>query len=166
MKLRLPQPPPGGVELHWLADHPQLVEPLALIHHAQWGALMPDWTLKHAQAELLDHASRRTYPTTLVALSADQLIGSVSLVEQDAAQFADRSPWFCSFWVDPHWRGQGVGEALLTRICFAARRWGFGEIWLFTDGITRLYERCGFVLRETRALNGVDVRLLSAVLGR
>jgi GNAT superfamily N-acetyltransferase len=164
MKLRLPQPPPEGVALHWLADYPQFAEGLAAIHHQEWSALMPDWSLDEAVLELLDHSTRRTFPTTLIALHEGKPIGSVSLVEQDAAQFADHKPWLCSFWVAPVWRGQGVGEALLTRLCFAAKRWGFGEVWLFTEGVTSLYERCGFALQERRSLFETEVQLLRADL--
>lgn len=163
-KLRLPQPPPEGVSLHWLADHPVHADALARLHHAQWGSGLPDWSLQEAQAELHDHAGRRSFPTTLLALADDALVGSVSLVHTDAPQFPEHTPWLASFWVDPGWRNLGIGEALLTRICFAARRWGFAQVWLYTDGVTRLYERCGFQVREQRQLFDRPVQLLQADL--
>lgn len=159
----LPPAPPASVRIAWLAEHPQVVAELAAIHHAEWGTLMPDWSEADAARELEDHATRRAFPTTWVALDdADAVIGSVSLVAEDAAQFADLSPWLCSLWVTPDWRGQGVAQALIGRLLFAARRWQLPPVWLFTAGSTALYTRMGFVEMEQRLLHGQAVRLLRA----
>lgn len=141
----------GEVELGWLADLPAAAGTLARLHHGHWAALMPDWSLSEAIAELEDHAIRRAFPTTWIAHAGDQVVGSVSLVASDATQFPQYTPWLSSLYVQPAFRGRGIGEALVGRLLFAARRWGFGSVHLFTEGPITLYRRLGFeVIEQTR----------------
>ena len=65
------------VEVRFLADVPGLAPILARWHHAQWGGLYTDWTLEVATDELIDHATRRAMPTTLVAMQGDAPLGWV-----------------------------------------------------------------------------------------
>ena len=51
------------MDIRYLADHPGHVPVLARWHHAQWGHLYEGWTLDVAEAELRDHACRRTMPS-------------------------------------------------------------------------------------------------------
>ena len=85
------------MEIRLLADAPGQRVDMAGWHHAQWGALYGDWSRDDAAAELRAHAACRTRPTTLVAFDGDALVGSVSLVDEDAPEFADRGDaWLAS----------------------------------------------------------------------
>lgn len=158
----LPQAQCRGASLGWLADQPGAAPTLARWHHAHWSGLMPDWSLEEALAELEDHATRRAFPTTWIARSdADgAVLGSVSLVAFDAAQFLHRTPWLSSLYLHPDWRGRGIGEALVGRVLFAAKRWGFPAVHLFTEGPTTMYRRLGFAVVESPALFGRQVQIL------
>lgn len=158
----LPQALVSGARLGWLADQPAAAETLARWHHAHWSALMPDWSLGEALAELQDHATRRAFPTTWMACddASGTVIGSVSLVAFDAAQFLHRTPWLSSLYLHPDWRGRGIGEAMAGRVLFAARRWGFPAVHLFTEGPTSMYRRLGFVKIEEPQLFGRAVQIL------
>lgn len=160
----LPQTSLGEVELLWLADRPQLAATFAAWHHAHWAELMPDWSASEACSELEDHATRRAFPTTWIAVAGEEPVGSVSLVVSDANQFLHLSPWLSSLYVHPAWRGRGLGEALIGRLLFAARRWGFPHVHLFTAGRTSMYQRLGFVPREQRDLLGTPVQILTRTL--
>lgn len=60
-------------------------------------------------------------------------------------------------WVDPRYRRQGIGDALIRRVVNWARGMGYGELFLWVvDGngsAERLYERNGF--RATGAVQEV-----------
>ena len=149
------------MDIRYLADHPGHVPVLARWHHAQWGHLYEDWTLDVAEAELRDHATRRTMPTTLIALEGDELLGSVSLVEEDAPELRDHGDaWLASLYVRPEARGRGLGT-LLTRalVAFAADQ-GIERLWLFTPEHEHFYRQLGWRTDGTATLHGTPVHLM------
>jgi predicted N-acetyltransferase YhbS len=149
-----------GLQIRPLAEVPEHVATLAGWHHAEWGELMPDWSAAEAERELRDHATRATLPTTLVALRGGQLLGSVSVLEKDAEQFADLRPWLASLFVRPDSRTEGLGTRLVGAALALARRCGEREMYLFTAGGTAFYERLGWKPHAERELHGTPVRIL------
>jgi GNAT superfamily N-acetyltransferase len=144
-----------------LADLPALVDVLAERHHAEWGALMPGWSHAHARAELTDHANRRRVPTTLVAVDVDgEPLGSVSVVDEDAPEFADRSPWLASLYVWPRARRRGLGARLVEAAVELAAACGVPRLHLFTPDHRAWYEALGWQWSARRPLGAVDVDLM------
>lgn len=144
-----------------LAHVPALADTLADWHHAQWGDLMVPWTHAEALAELRAHAAGGDCPTTLVALAADDsLLGSVSLVLEDAPELKEIGPWLASLYVQPQARGQGVGAALVRAlVAHAASVAGIETLYLFTHDQTRWYQSLGWQMlaRLRVSLHEVDV---------
>ena len=149
------------MEIRLLADAPGHVDTLAGWHHAQWGALYGDWSRDDAAAELRAHAACRTRPTTLVAFDGDALVGSVSLVDEDAPEFADRGDaWLASLYVIPAARGRGIGAALALALVAHAAAQGVGQLWLFTPEHAAFYARLGWTHVGAAALRGTPVSLM------
>lgn len=144
-----------------LARFPELADTLADWHHAQWGELMAPWTHAEALAELRAHAAGGDCPTTLVALGDDgSLLGSVSLVLEDAPELKDIGPWLASLYVRPQARGQGIGAALVhALVAHSAGVAGIETLYLFTHDQTRWYQSLGWQLhaRLRVSLHEVDV---------
>jgi N-acetylglutamate synthase-like GNAT family acetyltransferase len=135
---------------------------LAAWHHAEWGALYDHWTLDACRADLEAQASRRTLPTALV-LHADDgaLLGSVSLVPEDAPEFADEgSPWLASLYVRADARGAGHGTRLVQAAVAHAAALGIGELFLFTPAHRAFYERLGWRMLVRTTLKGTPVDLM------
>lgn len=152
------------MRLDYLSNHPGRVPALAAWHHAQWGHLYRGWTLEVATAELQDHATRRTLPTTLVLLDGDTLLGSVSVVHEDAAELKDRgSPWLASLYVDEDARGQGLGQALVEAAVELAALNGVERLFLFTPEHAAFYEQLGWEAVESTQLNGTAVTVMAIV---
>lgn len=151
-----------SVSVRFLADVPQHVGQLAEWHHREWSALMPDWSLEEAREELAAHARCRTRPTTLVLLDGDALLGSVSLIDEDAPEFRDRGePWLASLYVRPEARGRGYGRQLVQALLAHARGIGVERLYLFTPEHRDFYAALGWRVDAHLALRGRAVDLMS-----
>jgi GNAT superfamily N-acetyltransferase len=135
---------------------------LAAWHHAEWGALYDHWTLDTCRAELEAQASRRTLPTALVLHDdGGALLGSVSLVLEDAPEFADEgSPWLASLYVRPDARGAGHGTRLARAAVAHAAALGIDDLFLFTPAHRGFYERLGWRPLVRTTLKGTPVDLM------
>lgn len=149
------------MRIEFLADHPQHALTLARWHHREWGTLMPDWTPGDAERELTGHATRRDIPTTLVLLDGDALIGSVSVLDEDASEFRDLSPWLASLYVAPPARGRGLGAQLVHAAVAYARDQGVPRLYLFTPEHAAFYARLGWREIDRRPLAGREVTLMA-----
>lgn len=145
-----------------LRAHPAHVATLAAWHHAEWGHLFEDWTLAKATAELGDHASRDSLPATLVLLEDGQLLGSVSLVFEDAPELDDfGSPWLASLYVVPEARGRGLGARLVRAAIAHAATQGIARLFLFTPLHAAFYERLGWRSIARSRANGTAVDVMA-----
>lgn len=150
-----------AVDIRFLADVPGHADTLAGWHHAQWSHLYDDWTLEQTRAELRDHATRRARPTTLVALDGDALLGSVSLVDEDAPELRDQGDaWLASLYVVPDARGTGLGKALVKALVAFAAGQGVERLWLFTPEHADYYARLGWRPQGQAMLRGTRVQLM------
>jgi N-acetylglutamate synthase-like GNAT family acetyltransferase len=151
-----------AIELH--RGH---VATLAGWHHAQWGHLYSHWTHAVALAELEEHASRVAgLPTTLVALDAGELLGSVSLVLEDAPELSEHgSPWLASLYVKPEARGRGIGARLVRAAVARAAAEGVEELFLFTPEHREFYRHLGWQEVARTALKGTAVDLMRIAPG-
>ena len=150
------------MRIEFLDSHRGQVATLAAWHHAEWRHLYDDWTLAVATAELADHATRRRLPTTLVLFDADALLGSVSLVLEDAPALQDRgSPWLASLYVVPKARGQGNGRALVQAAVALAAREQVPQLFLFTPDHADFYRSLGWRPLERLLLRDTPVQLMA-----
>ncbi|MFY2763317.1 GNAT family N-acetyltransferase [Arenimonas sp. MALMAid1274] len=151
----------NAVRVRFLAEVPGHASTLARWHHAQWSGLYEDWSLQQATDELRDHATRRTLPTTLVAMDGDALLGSVSLVEEDAPELRDQGDaWLASLYVVPAARGQGLGQRLVRALVAHAAAQQVARLWLFTPEHAAFYARLGWRPQGSAKLRGVPVQLM------
>ncbi len=146
-----------------IEHHRERISTLAAWHHAQWGHLYSHWTQGVAAAELEEHAGRAAgLPTTLLALEGGELLGSVSLVLEDAPELQEQgSPWLASLYVVPAARGRGVGAALVRAAVAKAAAEGVEELFLFTPEHRDFYRRLGWRELARTALKGTAVDLMS-----
>jgi predicted N-acetyltransferase YhbS len=145
-----------------IAAHRARVPTLAAWHHAQWGHLYSHWTYEVCRAELDEHAARAAgLPTTLLALDGEELLGSVSLVFEDAPELQEHgSPWLASLYVAPAARGRGIGAALARAAVARAAEEGVAELFLFTPEHKDFYARLGWRPLARTALKGTPVDLM------
>jgi GNAT superfamily N-acetyltransferase len=136
-----------------LADRPELIEPAARIRWREWGHAPepedPAFWVEVTRQE----AGRGRLPFTLVAVDATGgAVGVVGLGEFDQEDLRDRSPWVLGMVVDPAWRGQRVGETLLSELEGHAAELGYRQLWVATRNAAGFYARRGW-----QHLGSVDV---------
>jgi N-acetylglutamate synthase-like GNAT family acetyltransferase len=152
-------------EVKFLADAPEHVEQLALWHYREWSQFFPDWTLAIATQELTVQAACRDFPTTLVLMQANQLLGSVSLITEDAEEFDYiGSPWLASLYVLPEFRGLGAGALLVKSLMQHAKKISLNAIYLFTPDHRGFYERLGWQAMCQANLHGQTVDIMKVDL--
>lgn len=155
----------AGLSIEFLADNPRWISTLAAWHHGEWAHLFDDWTLEVAAVELADHATRRSIPTTLVLHDGEHLLGSASLVIEDAPELqGEGSPWLASLYVVPSERGHGHGSRLVRAAVALAAEQGVACLYLFTPDQAAFYQRLGWTLRLQTRLHGNDVTLMDIAL--
>jgi ribosomal protein S18 acetylase RimI-like enzyme len=83
----------------------------------------------------------------LVAIMGDAFAGVIILTRS-----ANAMGKLTGFYVDPQWRGRGIGSALLARAIHAGRSAGLSQLylqtWHFMTAAIRLYERAGWTRVE------------------
>jgi GNAT superfamily N-acetyltransferase len=100
-------------------------------------------------------------PTTLVAMQGETLLGSVSLVLEDAPELRDQGDaWLASLYVVPEARGLGLGVRLVKELVAFAARQQVDRLWLFTPEHASFYARLGWRPQGSATLRGVPVHLM------
>ena len=148
-----------------LAEASEFVDQLAAAHHAAWGGLFgPSWTPAVVRAELLASQHADALPATWLALERDGLIGSVSLLTEDAPELQPfGAPWLGNLWVDPAHRGQGWGRRLVDHAVRAAGSLGIPRLLLFTPEHQEFYRELGWSSVAVTDLRGQRVEVMQCL---
>lgn len=106
---------------------------------------VPNSSIERATQNLIEHANENKMPMTFVALYNDKPVGMASLRENDGIQ-PGVTPWLGTLIVDPNYRKQKIGEALIDRVNYQAKKMGYETIYLlaFDRTIPEWYEKLGW----------------------
>jgi GNAT superfamily N-acetyltransferase len=143
-----------------IADHLDLVPVIAKWHFAEWGHLDPDGTLASWTEGLGHRTKREAIPTTYVALEEDELLGSVTLVEQDMLTRPDLSPWVAGVYVAAAQRHRGIGSALVGHAVRQAAQMGIERLYLYTHPARAFYQKLGWQVLEEVVYEGRPVAIM------
>jgi len=154
-----------------LVEHPEWLEPIVEWQHAEWlrlsdAAALTQTELSKAlherQLHMRTHLTRESLPKTFVAYSGDQPIGSISLIRY--ATDPSAKLWLTNLYVQPAWRYQGIGAALLAKGETAARSLAVKDLWLCSFDAADYYLKFGWRWEKTAELRGCPVEVLHKVL--
>lgn len=152
--------PDAPVTVDWLGNHPAHVDTLADWHVRAFAQWVNGWQIEQAAAELRTHTARRHFPTTLVALSDGELLGSVSLLADDPPAPRQYAPWLASLYVRPEARRRGVGALLVRAAVDEAIRLGIPELHLWTPAHAAFYRALGWHSLGKQRFGGVPATLM------
>ena len=146
--------------VHLLADHPHLINPVALLRWREWGRAenLTCWIRITVR-----ETGREELPVTWVDIDEHgSALGAVGLGDHEDVR-PDLSPWVWGLVVRADARRQGVGRRLLDRLSSFAQAKGYPEVWVATGRpAVGFYQRCGFRPVEQGAETTVLVKSLSA----
>jgi predicted N-acetyltransferase YhbS len=112
------------------------------------------------EAQLSENLSKDSIPITFLAMQDSMVVGTVSLDRSDLPSHNHLSPWLASLFVVPETRGRGIATALVQHVQeFAAQR-KVPSLYLWTPGLTRLYERFGWVEIERTQYESRPITLM------
>src|SRR5690349_8282468 len=133
-----------GVQVSYLADHPEYVPQLAKWLFDQWGPILDEQSLQPRIKRLEAHMNRDKLPIAWVAHVNGQLLGAAALRVHDLEGREDLTPWLGGVFVGPEFRRQGIGEALCATVENGARSRGTKTLYLFTLDKQEWYSRLGW----------------------
>lgn len=135
-----------------LSEVPQHLETVARWSNAEWGASL-GYSLQETTGWFRDML-RNPREECVVAVSGDEVLGMVCLVDHDLESRPDLVHWIASVFVAPEQRGRGIASALLRSAEQVAARLGFPKLHLYTREAEGLYEKLGWRTVEHFLLDG------------
>lgn len=132
------------MQIENLADHPGIIDTLALWHFTEWGHADPAGSARSWAAGLRKRTNRDRIPATYVALNGRDLLGSVTLTDHDMGSHMELSPWLAGLFVKPEKRGMGIGTALTLYAMRAAAQMGIARLYLHTESARDFYVKFGW----------------------
>ena len=133
---------------------------LARLHAEEWQHLYRGWNEQTALKEFGAQKKDGSLPTTLVLRDGEQLIGSVSIVDDDCEARTDLNPWLASLYVVPAQRGRGHGNRLIAAALDFARRNDVEFLHVFTESAEGIFRKHGFLPLADAKTNGRPVTIL------
>ena len=148
------------MQIDYLASHPTFIPVLANWHHQQWGHQRPGDTVEAYIARLGRNCGQQEIPTTVIAFSGAELLGSAMLIAYDMTNTA-LTPWLAGVYVAPEHRGRGVAAKLVRRVINEARALDVQRLYLYTPNAEPYYTRLGWTVVERTSTQGEDVTVMS-----
>ena len=141
---------------------------------------LADWTygewysgrnVPHAAVRkmFMERARSERFPVSLVAFLDGEPAGMATLKNDELWSRPDLNPWLSTLYVEPAFRGLGIGSGLVRAVLKKAGEIGFGKVYLFLGGsggesLAAFYEKTGWIFcagavdndgRETRVYSHV-----------
>ncbi len=128
------------MEIAYLADHPDWVPVVALMH--QLTMRMPsERNYDHSLQMFAARGNRDKLPIALVAIEDSIPVGSVSLVQRQLNVGDACSPWLAGLFVLAEYRKRGVADALMREAEQLAVALGHHRLYLFTHTAELYYRK-------------------------
>lgn len=146
------------------ATRPEASDRIARLQYESWSHLYPTWPFEKYVHDLTHNRWDPEHPDDMryawfAIDDAENVLGVAMLVANGEVEPGDavdlEGPWFAGLVVDPLFRRQGVGEALLSFVIEHARDLGFQRLRLVTEHEAAYYERRGWTVERHVTLNSV-----------
>jgi GNAT superfamily N-acetyltransferase len=150
------------ISLRPMAEYPQWVPLISEWFYNEWRVLYGKQTRIDIRREIESWLGEGTIPTAFVAVSSDQVIGTVALKEHE--EHFIETPWLAGLFVVRDFRGYGIGKLLVQTAEREASSLGVRQLFLYTPEAHEFYLRHGWLVMERRLLPGGPVVLMTKIL--
>ena len=97
--------------------------------------------------------NKDSIPQTYIAKINDELVGVVSIWNNDLPFRQDLTPWLAGLYVKEKYRGIGIGKLLQNECIEVVKQLGYKKLYLITEH-ENYYERYGWIFIEKAPLRG------------
>ena len=91
----------------------------------------------------------------LAVTEEGEIAGGMGVIENDFHTRPDLTPNVCAVYVEPAFRGKGLGRRMMENLCRDMAQMGQRDLYLLTDH-TSFYEKLGWQFQEMVRENGGD----------
>lgn len=85
-----------------------------------------------------------SFPITLIAISDNECVGTVSIFENDLKSQNKLKPWLASLYITPNYRGKRIAEKLIYQVKAIVKELGYEILYLRTEHAPEYYRRSGW----------------------
>lgn len=136
--------PQDLISIRFLADHPETISTLVKWFRAQWPDYFAAMSDEEMEQDFLEDAARDRIPIRLVALEANELVGTIVLRENGNDLLREFQPELGGLFVSEPQRGRGIGTALIQAGMQVARDQGYEVVFATTTAAAGILERLGW----------------------
>ena len=138
-----------------LKHQPQHLPTLAVWHHHEWWSLNPGSSVEKRIQEMQAYLQADFIPSTFIATTPEELLGSAAIVAHDMDNKPTLTPWLASVFVAPAFRNKGIGSELVKTVMHQAQQAGIETLYLFTSASrVEFYRRLGWVVLSEEVYYG------------
>lgn len=136
------------MKICYLKDNIKYIEEFVLICHEEWGTPWEKGEEKDKLNKKVEKEKLRLekFPT-LILLDDDNLVGFVSLFENDLDEKNYLTPWYATLYIKEEYRGRHLSKMLNDAIIKEAKKLNYKKIYLKTE-LENFYEKYGFKFLE------------------
>jgi GNAT superfamily N-acetyltransferase len=133
------------MEIRILSDRGEELRQVATWIYNEWGYVSPENSVDKFCGLLSSRCNSRAIPITLVAVdSGSEIVGTVSLVENEFKSKPELTPFLGSLFVPLEHRQKGIGKVLCQKVLEEAKRLGYSKCYLVTDKKKAFYSGRGW----------------------
>lgn len=151
MTLNPNEPNQLPVRITYLAEQPEVIQLLVGWFFQEWPDYFEGQTIFEMAIAFSEACKTSELDMALIAVTPDnRLAGVVTLSATGPMDYqGDNWPWIKGLFVNPMFRGQGIGKALLQAAIEQARRLKFPSVFAGSLAMADILENAGFAHIET-----------------
>jgi GNAT superfamily N-acetyltransferase len=147
------------MKIDYLANNPDCVAQISKWCCEEWPWYYNNGELKSAISYHQRTAQVGAVPCALVAFEGDQLVGTISIIEEDMDLRPTLTPWLGCLYVSPPFRGRGVAAQLINEGIKVAKSLKIRKIFAWTATLTDALRSQNWDYMEQIKYQGKDVDL-------